>query len=73
MMRRRFTLSGMSKNTSRFLAINLTEPEYQALRTVAPDPVAWVKTQIHHLLEESGVTPPSQEESDSHIAVGLVD
>jgi hypothetical protein len=52
----------MSKNTSRFLAVNLTESEWQALRAVTPDPVAWIKTQIQQLLEESGVTPVHEEE-----------
>jgi hypothetical protein len=52
----------MSKNTSRFLAVNLTESEWQALRAVTPDPVAWIKTQIQQLLEESGVTPIHEEE-----------
>jgi hypothetical protein len=36
----------MSKNTSRFLAVNLTESEWQALRAVTPDPCAWIKEQI---------------------------
>ena len=52
----------MSKNTSRFLAVNLTEAEWQALRAVTPDPVAWIKTQIQQLLEESGVTPAHEEQ-----------
>lgn len=47
----------VDKNTGRFIAVNLTDAEWQALRTVAPDPVAWVKQQIHRLLDESGVTP----------------
>ena len=47
----------MDKNTGRFIAVNLTDAEWSALKTVAPDPVAWVKEQIHRLLDESGVTP----------------
>lgn len=47
----------MDKNTSRFVAVNLTDAEWRALRAVAPDPCAWIKTQIQHLLEESGVAP----------------
>jgi hypothetical protein len=54
----------MGTNTNRFLAVNLTEGEWQALRAVTPDPVAWIKTQIQHLLEESGVTPAAHEEQD---------
>jgi len=51
----------MSKNTNRFLAVNLTEAEWQALRGVTPDPVAWIKTQIQQLLEQSGVAPANEE------------
>jgi len=47
----------VDKNTGRFIAVNLTDAEWQALKSVAPDPVAWVKGQIHRLLDESGVTP----------------
>ena len=62
----------MSKNTSRFVAVNLTEAEWQALRAVAPDPCAWIKEQIHRLLDESGVAI-TQDEQDSLFAVGLAD
>jgi hypothetical protein len=62
----------MSKNTSRFLAVNLTEAEWQALRAVTPDPVGWIKEQIQHLLDESGVAI-QQEEHDGMFAVGLTD
>jgi hypothetical protein len=61
----------MSKNTSRFVAVNLTEAEWHALRAVAPDPSAWMKTQIQRLLEEAGVTP--REEPDPAFAAGLAD
>jgi hypothetical protein len=62
----------MSKNTSRFLAVNLTEAEWQALRAVTPDPCAWIKDQIHRLLDESGVALVP-DESDSLFAVSLAD
>lgn len=62
----------MSKDTSRFLAVNLTEAEWQALRAVTPDPCAWIKTQIHRLLDESGVMPV-REEQDSLFAAGFAD
>ena len=55
----------MSKNTSRFLAVNLTEAEWQALRAVTPDPVAWIRSQIHQLLDDSGVRP-LPEEAEHH-------
>ena len=51
----------MSNNTSRFLAVNLTESEWQALKSVTPDPCAWIKSQIHRLLDESGVKPGEEE------------
>jgi hypothetical protein len=62
----------MSKNTSRFLAVNLTEAEWQAVRAVTPDPCAWIREQIHKLLDESGVALV-QDEQDSLLAVGLPD
>jgi hypothetical protein len=65
-------LRHMSTNTNRFLAVNLTESEWQALRAVTPDPVAWIKSQIQQLLEDSGVTP-IHEEPDSHFAASLAD
>ena len=71
-MRRGVNLAHMSKNTSRFIAVNLTEAEWQAVRTVTPDPCAWIKEQIHRLLDESGVAPV-QEEQDQTFAVGLAD
>lgn len=64
----RVTLQTMSKNTSRFLAVNLTEAEWQALRAATPDPCAWITSQIHRLLDESGLTPP-REEQDPMFAV----
>jgi hypothetical protein len=47
----------MDKNTSRFVAVNLTDAEWHALRAVTPDPCAWIKAQIQNLLAESGVAP----------------
>ena len=67
------TLPSMSTNTSRFLAVNLTEAEWQALRGVTPDPCAWIKSQIHKLLEESGVKPTLEEQDYSQFAVSLAD
>jgi hypothetical protein len=58
-------------NTNRFLAVNLTESEWLALREVTPDPVAWIKLQIHQLLEESGVKPT--EEPEPMLAGGFFD
>ena len=57
----------MDKNSSRFLAVNLTESEWQALRGVTPDPCGWIKTQIHRLLDESGVAPTSPREEQEHL------
>jgi hypothetical protein len=61
----------MSNYTSRFLAVNLTEGEWQALRAVTPDPVAWIKTQIQQLLEEAGVKPTHEEQEPLY--AGLAD
>jgi hypothetical protein len=55
----------MDKNSSRFLAVNLTEAEWRALRAVTPDPCAWIKTQIQRLLDESGVTPVADEQESA--------
>jgi hypothetical protein len=55
----------MDKNTGRFIAVNLTDAEWYALRTVTPDPVAWIRAQIDRLLDESGVTP-SLETAERH-------
>jgi hypothetical protein len=63
----------MSKNTSRFLAVNLTEAEWQALRAVTPDPCGWIKDQIQRLLDESGVPVPQDDHHDGLLAVGFAD
>jgi hypothetical protein len=62
----------MSTNTSRFLAVNLTEAEWQAVRAVTPDPCGWIKEQIQRLLEESGV-PVNQDDHEGALAVGFAD
>ena len=31
----------VDKNTGRFIAVNLTDAEWYALKSVTPDPVAW--------------------------------
>lgn len=63
----------MSTNTNRFLAVNLTEAEWQALRAVTPDPVAWIKSQIHQLLDDSGVRPAAEETDHHPYAVSFAD
>jgi hypothetical protein len=55
----------MDKNTSRFVAVTLTDAEWHALRSIAPDPSAWMKSQIRRLLDESGVAPVSDEQEPS--------
>jgi len=59
----------VDKDTGRFIAVNLTDAEWQALKSVAPDPVAWVKGQIHRLLDESGVTPALETIDPGHDAL----
>ena len=71
--RRGVTLSFMSNNTSRFLAVNLTEAEWQALRAVTPDPCGWMKDQIQRLLDESGVVPVTPDDHEGALAVGFAD
>jgi hypothetical protein len=62
----------MSKNpTSRFVAVDLTEAEWQALRAATPDPCAWMKSQIHRLLDESGVKV--REEHEPAFAANIAD
>lgn len=55
----------MDKNSGRFVAVNLTDAEWRALRAVTPDPCAWMKTQIQRLLDESGVAPSRDEQEAS--------
>ena len=55
----------MDKHSNRFVAVNLTDAEWRALRAITPDPCAWMKTQIHRLLAESGVTPVSPVSDDA--------
>jgi len=55
----------MDKNASRFVAVNLTDAEWRALRAVTPDPCAWIKSQIQRLLDESGVAPALDEQESS--------
>jgi hypothetical protein len=62
----------MDSKASRFVAVDLSDAEWRALRAVTPDPCGWIKTQIHRLLDESGVTPV-RDEPDQHLAVNLAD
>ena len=55
----------MDKLSNRFVAVNLTDAEWRALRAITPDPCAWMKTQIHRLLAESGVAPVSPVSDDA--------
>ena len=63
----------LDKNSGRFIAVNLTDAEWAALKSVAPDPVAWVKQQIQRLLDESGVTPIEDLGHDSMSLLELAD
>jgi hypothetical protein len=47
----------MELSTSRFVAIELSENEWQALRAIEPDPTAWMKQQVRELLERAGSAP----------------
>ncbi len=61
----------MDGNASRFVAVNLSDAEWRALRAVTPDPCGWIKTQIQRLLEDSGVAPVRDEQEP--FAVSLSD
>jgi hypothetical protein len=63
----------VDKNTGRFIAVNLTDAEWAALKSVTPDPVAWVKQQIHRLLDESGVAPREEFGNDAMPVLELAD
>jgi hypothetical protein len=54
----------MDKGTSRFIAITLTEGEWQALRAIKPNPSAWLKQEINRTLEESGYSRSEADEDD---------
>ena len=55
----------MERETSRFIAVALTESEWQALRAVKPNPTAWLKQEIDRTLEEAGDSPADRNEEDS--------
>jgi hypothetical protein len=44
----------MDLNQTRYISITLTEPEWEGLRALQPDPCRWLKQQVHQLLEENG-------------------
>jgi hypothetical protein len=60
-------------NTSRFVAVNLTDAEWHALRALTADPAVWMKSQIQRFLDESGVTPSQDEEHDTLGTLELAD
>ena len=62
----------MDSNTSRFVAVNLTDAEWRALRAVTPDPCAWMKEQITRLLDESGVAPSRDEQASQTEEWGML-
>jgi hypothetical protein len=44
----------MDLTQTRYVAITLTEPEWESLRAIQPDPCNWLKQQVHQLIEEKG-------------------
>jgi hypothetical protein len=62
----------MDKNANRFVAVNLTDAEWHALRAVTPDPCAWMKAQIQRLLDESGVAPAREEQLSPVVDWGVL-
>ncbi len=55
----------MERGTGRFIAINLSESEWQALRAIKPNPTAWLKQEINRTLEEAGYSRKDNSEEDS--------
>jgi hypothetical protein len=51
----------MDLTQTRYVAITLTEPEWEGLRALQPDPCSWLKSQVHQLLEEHGRRPSTTE------------
>jgi hypothetical protein len=47
----------MELSASRFIAIELSDDEWQALRAIHPDPAAWMKQQVRDLLDRNGDSP----------------
>jgi hypothetical protein len=54
----------MKHAPARFVAVSLTETEYQALRHATEDPAAWVKTQIDGLLDRRGLSHVREQHPD---------
>jgi hypothetical protein len=44
----------MDLTQTRYVAITLTEPEWESLRAIQPDPCNWLKQQVHQLIESQG-------------------
>jgi len=63
----------VDKTASRFLAVNLTDDEWHALRVVTPDPCGWIKSQIRSLLDESGLPIDQADEKDRRTATAFAD
>ena len=55
----------MERGTGRFIAINLSESEWQALRAIKPNPSDWLKQEINRTLEEAGYSRSEADEDDS--------
>ena len=55
----------MDLTQTRYVAITLTEPEWEGLRALQPDPCSWLKSQVHQLLEEHGRRPGTSSESEA--------
>jgi hypothetical protein len=57
----------MKHAPARFVSVNLTENEYQALRHATPDPAAWMKAQIHDLLDRAGLSHVRNEPAEEPV------
>jgi hypothetical protein len=43
----------MELSASRFIAIELSDDEWQALRAIHPDPASWMRQQVRELLDRT--------------------
>ena len=55
------SLSALTDRAVRALTLILPETEWQVLRRVEPDPLGWLRTQVHRRLDETDAWAPTSE------------
>jgi len=61
----------MDLTQTRYVAITLTEPEWESLRAIQPDPCNWLKQQVQQLIEAQGRSsdkPDADEQAERQLA-----